>query len=153
MNYHSATEGWTIAEILEHVTLTSHFLLLVIRHSTAKALKRAQTRPIPEGESNLENMTPVGHPDAFPWLRPDHMEPTGTKTSVEIQTKLREQKSECLALLEQMANGEGALVTVRMTVQELGKIDLYQWLYFLALHAQRHLVEIERIHTEFEQQA
>jgi len=48
-------------------------------------------------------------------------------------------------LLDQLGRGEGALYTVRMTVQNLDKIDLYQWIYFLAMHAQRYEVEIGRI--------
>jgi len=44
-----------------------------------------------------------------------------------------------------MGNGEGSLCKVRMSVNELGKIDLYQWLYFLAQHARRHLDQMEGV--------
>ena len=53
--------GWRVAEILEHVTLTNHFLMLVIRKGCAKALKRAaRGEPIPVGESDLELRNPIG---------------------------------------------------------------------------------------------
>ena len=29
-----------------------------------------------------------------------------------------------------------------MTVNDLGKIDLYEWLYFLAQHTRRHLQQL-----------
>jgi hypothetical protein len=38
-----------------------------------------------------------------------------------------------------------------MSVQELGKLDVYQWLFFLAQHAQRHAIEIQRIQAQWEQ--
>lgn len=54
-------------------------------------------------------------------------------------------------MLGKLPHGEGVLHTVRMSVQELGKLDVYQWLYFLALHGERHNVELERILHEYQQ--
>jgi len=141
--------GWCIDEILEHITLTSHFLMLVISSNTQKAIKRAAVQPIENDEGDLSRIEPVADPDAFAWIRPEHMQPTGTKPSDEVRRLMRDQQRECLEILETLNNGVGSLVTVRMSVQNLGKIDLYQWLYFLALHAQRHHIEIERISQEW----
>jgi hypothetical protein len=147
-NYRPKDAGWTIDELLEHVTLTSHFLLIVIRNGHRKCLKRAANQALLEGESDLEIMAPIGHPDAFPWLRPEHMEPTRAKPGSEVRLLMRRQQAECLEILVGLNNGEGALHKVRMSVQNLGKLDMYQWLYFLALHAQRHLAQIERVWAE-----
>ena len=141
---------WCIDEILEHITLTSHYLMLVIKNSRDKVLKRVQTQPITDGESDLEPIIRIGNPDAFPWIRPEHMEPTRTKPMSEVRATMRDQQRECLLILDKLVNGEGSLHKVRMSVQELGKLDVYQWLFFLAQHAQRHSVEIERIKTLFE---
>jgi hypothetical protein len=73
------------------------------------------------------------------------MEPTRTKSSNEVQQVLRQPYQECLDILNQLSKGEGTLHRVRMTVLDLGKLDMYQWLCFLAQHAKRHAVEIERI--------
>ena len=140
-----AAEAWCIDDILEHVSLTSHYLLIIIRKGVTKACKRAATQAIPDGESDLQTIEIIGHPDTFAWLRPDHMEPTRAVSSAAVQATLRQQRAECLALLEQMGQGEGSLHTVRMSVQALGKLDMYQWLAFLALHARRHDIEIGRI--------
>jgi hypothetical protein len=44
-----------IDQILEHITLTNYFLMLVIRRWTEKAARRAQRgETIPEGESDLD---------------------------------------------------------------------------------------------------
>ncbi len=147
--YKPVPDQWSIDEILEHITLTSHFLILVIKNSRDKALKRSKTQPIEDAESNLEAIKRISDPDAFPWVRPEHMEPTGTKPINEVRLTMREQQQECLAALDQLADGQGSLHKVRMSVQNLGKLDIYQWLFFLAQHAQRHLIEIQRIQTQF----
>ncbi len=151
--YKPEDDGWSIDELLEHVTLTSHFLLIVIRNGATKALKRAARGiPIVGDEDELEVMSPIGHPDAFAWLRPEHMEPTRSHTSTVVRATMQEQQRECLEILARMGNGEGSLHKVRMSVQNLGKLDLYQWLYFLALHARRHLAQIESVWHEQPQQ-
>lgn len=136
---------WCIDEILEHITLTNHFLMITLKQSLDKVLKRAQTHAIDEGESDLDRIAPVSDPDAFAWIRPEHMEPTRTVISDDVRAKLHTQRDECLQILSQMLQGEGSLHHVRMSVQDLGKLDLYQWLYFLVQHAKRHVVEMERI--------
>lgn len=77
------------------------------------------------------------------------MEPTGRPATVEVRARLRQQREECLALLERLNRGEGALCQLRMSVDALGRIDLYQWLYFLAQHARRHLQQMASIEDEF----
>lgn len=144
-------DEWSIDENLEHITLTSHFLLKVIRKGVARAIKRAQNQPVTETESNLEIVEPVGIADSFYWHRPEHMIPTGEKPMLEVRLLMRQQQKECLDLLSQIPNGEGSLYLVRMSVNNLGKIDMYQWLYFLALHAKRHIMQIEGVYAEWEE--
>lgn len=147
--YHVSMDSWSIDEILEHITLTNHFLMLVIRASVVKALKRATHQVIPTEPSLLDAIDRVGDPDAFAWNRPEHMQPTGVANPQAIQQLLRQQFDECQRFLEALPNGEGSLHKVRMSVQNLGKLDVYQWLYFLAQHAQRHTVEIERLKQHY----
>lgn len=141
---------WSIDEILEHITLTSHYLLIIIRKGRDKALKRAALgEQIVEGESDLNRLTPIGHPDAFPWIRPEHMEPTRSSSLEEIHTRIHTQSQECLEILNSLSKGEGSLYSVRMSVQNLGKMDMYQWLYFLVLHQKRHITQIEQVYQEW----
>jgi hypothetical protein len=145
-SFKPSPEEWSINENLEHITLTSHFLMIVIKNGVEKCLKRAQNQPIPEGESDLDFMAAIGVNDSFYWHRPEHMIPKGEKPIGQIREIMRQQQSECLQLLDSMPNGEGKLHKVRMSVHELGKIDMYQWLYFVALHAKRHHQQIEDVY-------
>jgi hypothetical protein len=124
--YHPSADVWSIDEILEHITLTNHYLMLTLRASCRKALRRAQTTNIPDGESDLDRIVKISNPDAFAWIRPEHMEPTYTKSSDEVRLIMRHQYHECLVLLNSVANGEGTLHKVRMSVQNLGKLDVYE---------------------------
>jgi hypothetical protein len=147
--FQPAAGEWCIDEILEHITLTNHFLMITLKQSLDKVLKRAQTQAIPEGESDLDRIVHVSDPDAFAWIRPEHMEPTRMVTRDDVKIKLATQRDECLDILTRIQHGEGSLHHVRMSVQDLGKLDLYQRLYFIVQHAKRHVVEMERIQANY----
>lgn len=136
---------WSIDEILEHITLTSHFLMITLKQSLDKVLRRAQELPIPDNNTNLDQIVTISNPDAFDWIRPEHMQPTGQVPSTYIRLKMNQQKEECLEILSKITSGEGNLHRVRMSVQDLGKLNMYEWMYFLIQHAKRHCVEIDRI--------
>lgn len=53
--------------------------------------------------------------------------------------------------MERIADGKGALCRVTMTVADPGKIDLYQWLFFLAQRAACHVQQMTANQAEFEQ--
>lgn len=101
-------------------------------------------------ESDLDSILKIGDPDAFAWIRPEHMEPTRQKLMSEVRAIMKGQREECLQILDQVKAGEGSLHKVRMSVQSLGKLDMYQWLYFLVQHAKRHTVEIERVRESYQ---
>lgn len=148
--FQPSSGGWTIDQILEHISLTNHYLMLTLKKWVATAEKRAaRGDPIPEGESDLQKVDIIGERGSFSWIRPDHMEPTGELSSKEVRETLHRQRDECLVLLERIRAGVGALCHIKMTVNDLGKIDLYQWLYFLVQHAHRHLQQMAEIEKEF----
>lgn len=147
--FQPASGGWTIDQVLEHISLTNHFLMLTLRKSVDTAVGRAaRGEPIPDGESDLERLTAIGRRGSFPWVRPEHMAPKGETPSGEVRALLHRQRDECLALLDRMGRGEGALCHLKMSVNALGRIDLYQWLYFLAQHARRHLRQMAAVEEE-----
>jgi DinB superfamily len=142
--------GWSINQILEHIKLTSHYLLIIINRHSEKAIKKARDSGIISGgESDLELVTVVGQRGSFVWIRPEHMEPTDEPSRNEVREEIKRQTQHCISLLERMANGEGSLVKVNMSVNGLGKLDMYQWIYFVAQHAQRHLQQMQAIENEF----
>jgi hypothetical protein len=137
--------GWSILLILEHVGIVNHYLLLTIQKGVEKAVRRAARGvAIPDGESDLKIFGAIADPDAFDWQPPRHMVPTGAVSLAEARAVLGRQRLECLSLLEGIMQGEGFLHRVRMSVRDLGRLDMYQWLWFLLMHSRRHLAQMER---------
>ena len=133
-----APERWTPLEILEHVSRTNFYLLRSARKGARTALKRkARGEVVPAGESDLLRLDAAADAD-FQWEMPTLHRPRGNLAPGRIRARLRAQWNSARALLEQLPEGEGRLFTQKMSVAGLGKIDLYQWLYFMALHAERH---------------
>jgi hypothetical protein len=57
---------WCIDEILEHITLTSHYLMLVIKNSRDKVLKRAQIQAITPGGATWSRLSVLATLMHFP---------------------------------------------------------------------------------------
>jgi len=140
----AAAGAWSVHEHLEHVCLANHFLLLTIGKGCRKAVSRAAFSDPPAGESDLAALAPIAVPGAFDWEPPVHMIPTGQRPAGEIRAELRDQLARSLQVLESLPRGEGRLCTIWMSVHGLGRLDMYQWLYFLAQHARYHLALIDR---------
>jgi len=80
----------------------------------------------------------IGEHNSFKWNRPEHMEPKGVLSLSEIRSNLKRQMQECLSLLDRIPNGEGVLYKAMMSVNGLGRIDVYHYIYFLVQHINRH---------------
>jgi hypothetical protein len=151
--YRPADGGWTADEILEHVGLTSHFLLILIDKGARKALELAPKHELPSAiepySIDSAALEEIGRRGTFRWVRPEHMEPSGRADLEVVRNQLREQFDRCRRHLEAMPNGEGALYKTTMTVNALGKLDVYEYIYFVAKHAERHLAQLDANEYEY----
>ena len=153
LNFKPNDEAWSVRQILEHIVLTSHYLLLLIDKASEKSLERARKKPI-DIDWTKYTLTPVGLEDvgvhrSFSWTRPDHMEPTGNLDLNSIRERMMSQFNRCEHQLDLLSNGEGVLCYTMMSVNGIGKLDVYQYIYFLVLHAKRHLTQMENNRIEF----
>ncbi|WP_172826865.1 DinB family protein [Flammeovirga sp. SJP92] len=154
-HYKPIDNGWTIAEILEHIALTSHFLMILIDKGTDKALRNIKNLSLEESvntfDGDLDNINEIGIHKSFDWIRPKHMEPKGEKSEWEIKDEMISQINTCLNQLEKLKNGEGLLYKTTMSVNELGKINVYEYIYFLSKHAERHIQQMQENKEEYKQ--
>ncbi|UOQ67662.1 DinB family protein [Hymenobacter volaticus] len=151
--YRPSNGGWTIDEILEHIGLTNHYLLILIEKGANKALVNFQHVDLSAELANYNfqytKLSEIGQHKSFAWIRPEHMEPTGNKPLAEVRNQLKEQTHQCLTTLAKLDNGEGILYKTTMSVNGLGKLDVYEYIYFLAQHARRHVMQMEKNEFEF----
>ena len=45
--FQPASRGWTIDQVLEHISLTNHFLMVTLRKAVEKAVRRAALGQLP----------------------------------------------------------------------------------------------------------
>ncbi|WP_294324020.1 DinB family protein [uncultured Chryseobacterium sp.] len=152
LDYRPSNGGWTVRQILEHIYLTNFYLLILIEKGSKKALRNSGGQDLDAEIRNYvfdrEKFEEVGEYGAFKWIRPEHMEPKGEMQLNEIRSLISMQYHQCLIYLDRMKNGEGLLCRTTMTVNELGKINVYEYIYFLSLHAKRHLTQMENNESE-----
>lgn len=152
-NHRPKNDGWTIHEILEHIGLTSHYLLILIDKGTSKAIKNVQNQSLEKllakFDGDLTKLDTIGITKSFEWIRPEHMEPTGVMNRFQIKEELISQLHRCLNHLETLKDGTGLLYKTTMTVNQLGKLDVYEYIYFLSKHAERHIQQMEKNRNEY----
>jgi hypothetical protein len=137
---------WTRLMVIEHVMLTNHFLLILIEKGATKAVDRSQSidlkTVIDSYELDTQLMDEIAKPGVFKWKAPEHMRPAGNIRTDQLRSTLRDQLYRCLVVLDQLQNGEGVNYKLTMSVNNLGKLDMYQYLFFLSLHIHRHLHQL-----------
>jgi DinB superfamily len=138
-----APDSWSPAEIVEHLALMQHFVLLLAEKIAARGLRRsAAGAALPTTPSDVSKLQQLAQ-HHFRWTHPEHMTPRGGRARDELRRELDEQRARCLDLLRRTPRGEGALHRVRMSV--VGeRLDLYQFLALVDLHLERHLAQLER---------
>lgn len=148
-----ANKGWNIDQILEHISLTSHYLLILIDKGVKKSINRSKDINWKEIVKNYSfknsKLEEVGQHLSFEWIRPKHMEPGENQNLDKIRNKIKQQFEQCSNYLDMIPNGEGVLHKTTMSVNNLGKIDVYQYIYFLGKHAERHIEQMKKIENEF----
>ena len=135
---------WTPREILEHVALANRYLLLLARKIRTKSRRRIERgEPWPTAAPRNAALAALAR-DRSRWDHPEHMTPTGDRPLLEVRRELAAQLAECLALVEEMPNGEGTLHRIRMSrVQGEDRLGLVELLDVIARHAERHLRQLD----------
>lgn len=135
-------EGWTIKEIVEHVSLVESGSLRIAQKLFGKA----------EGESIQCETLPPLPTDFFGKLEsvrdrklqaPDRIHPQGEQSIADSLTKLRADRSVLEDLREKLETLDASAPTFPHPA--LGDLNIYQWIIMLGFHERRHLMQIERI--------
>lgn len=128
--------GWSIAEILEHLSRTERWLTLGLD----SALRRGQHAPFPpEGLATHPPLHPLRFADR-PVEAPQETLPEGVGGRAELLVALEASRAELLALLPRLVslNPRGILLEHPL----LGQLDALQWFEFDLLHERRHLKQV-----------
>lgn len=148
------SNGWSINEILNHIVLTSHYLFLLIdkgaRKSLAAKSKGASITISTDYELIPAALAEAGIFQSFEWHRPEHMDPRCHSIPGDAREVFLSQMQRCRDVLTSLEGGWGHYTKTTMTVNQIGKLDVYQYIVFLCRHAQRHCGQMERNRLDFD---
>jgi hypothetical protein len=131
-----SSDQWSVTDTLEHVMLTNHYVLSLMTNRIPAATEKDPRNTLQHYTlhvSEIEYLTS----GRYPWHSQDHLQPKGI-TPAEIRSQLRDQLYSCLRQLDLLAGGDEVLFRISIPAERPCELDVYQSLYFLALHAKRH---------------
>lgn len=135
--------GWTISENLEHIYLANEYYLEMIEKGKKRALENQMHNSWQRDLLNYifykPGMDEIGITGSFRWESPNYLKPSGVFNSEKIRKDLANQKKQCIQILKAIPNGEGLACKTTIIINNLGIVDVYQYLWFLVRHTQRHL--------------
>ncbi len=140
-NFRPDENHWTIAEIVEHISIVNDGFLRI----THKLLKESESTPKPPkadlnlGHTSLdENGAQRG-----PFQAPERVRPNG---GVGIEDSLAKMRASLAGIAEIQSRLEAVdLSEQTLSHPALGPINAYQWLVLLGEHEDRHRDQIERL--------
>jgi DinB superfamily len=138
----SATDGWSVAEILEHLRMVESGVARLITKRVGKA-KEAGLGEEKSTASVMPSFEPYNAVLEKAVLQsPAAVQP---RANIDISEALEGLDGSREALRAAVVSASGlALGEIKHTHPILGELDLYQWLIFLGQHEGRHKNQIER---------
>lgn len=146
MDMKPSSGNWNVRELLQSVMLSNRFLLNFIDKGYGKAIQghKSEVEELVhsyrlESEALLSAVNHKSHE-----LVKNHLTSLNSPLP-SIRREIREQLDRCLIHLELLDNGDGILYKTGMAIDGLGQLDIYQMIYFLALHVKCHLLELQKL--------
>ena len=135
-------EGWSVAEIIDHLRLVESSVAQIIIKRGAEARARGVGEE-QSTESVLNDLDHLGIEEATSLMEaPSIVRPRPYADPTDAIVGLEESRR---TLREAAASVNGlALREIKQLNRAFGELDLYQWLVFLGLHEGRHARQIQR---------
>jgi len=145
--FRPADGGWSIQDILEHLSIVESQLVRLMTTLTDKA--GAATGPNPPVHSFEVSLEPyLERSRAEKYVTREKFGPTGNVKAADSLKVLQGVQGELLNLRPRLQSVDPTLV--RFPHWVFGPLDLAQWLAFVGVHEERHLGQIHAIITTAE---
>jgi uncharacterized damage-inducible protein DinB len=141
---HPAVDHWSVAEVLEHLSIIERRVagLLTAQVAAARAKNRrdeTETSSVVATFQNIERVTDRRNKI----VSPEGARPTGTLDAKAGAQALAESRAVMMTALQ---NADGvALGELEATHPVLGTLDMYHWIVALGLHDARHAAQIREV--------
>jgi hypothetical protein len=141
LGFRPSPESWTVAEIVEHLS--------IVERRVARMLGVMLTKLEPEAAraegSKFETVSVaefVERSRTEKYTAPDEIRPKGLPLSDSLAA-LRDSRAALNSLRERVERVDGTRAHFPHPIW--GPLDLYQWLAFVSAHEQRHISQIETL--------
>jgi len=141
-NFRSSPEAWSIAEIVEHISIIERQMSQLLGTLTKKAEDAGTLRDEsqPFAPVSLEEFAEQARTQKY--VAPETVRPGGAALSDSLE-HLRQSRSALRELQPRIEKIDGT--GLRYPHPSWGPLDLYQWLAFIGAHEGRHLRQLETI--------
>lgn len=142
-NFRPAADGWSIAEIVEHLSILEARLLkmmtVMVHKAESDGLKPKEDAPFtPVSLDEFAERSKVEK-----YVAPEQVRPQGSIPLRESLERLRQSRASLRALQSRFEATD--LSAARYPHPSFGPLDIYQWLAVIGAHEARHLRQIEAL--------
>lgn len=143
-NAQPAPNAWSVAGIVEHLTIMEDRLLRMLKVMLTKA-EGASTQP--NGDAvEIEHFSLgqfIERSRNEKYTAPEAVRPSGTAPLNELLARMRNSRAELHTLQPRIEATDLSTVTYPHPV--FGPLNFYQWLAFIGIHEERHLGQIKSV--------
>ena len=141
-NFKPAPDRWSVAEVLEHITVAEDYLRGFVENQVLKA-PAAPDRDV----KKIDEMVLAMIPDrSHKFQAPEPLRPTNKfVTPAETLKHFLESRAKTEALLKDTPDLRDHAMESPLNGQ---KLDAYEWILFIAAHSDRHTKQIKEVEAD-----
>lgn len=138
---HGSTK--TVRDLMEDVVLANRHLLNIIDRARMGSRIDAHDPPVKDYLVFSQEIDRELTENVFTWpienpiFKPSSLE--------QVRYEIREQLDRCLIHLELLMEGQTSAFQTEFSLGAIGRLDIYQSIYFLALHVRRILGQLDSV--------
>jgi hypothetical protein len=140
--FRPSPERWSVAEIVEHLSIVEGQVAGLLEKLLGKAESGGHTRAEGSLFAPVSIAAQVEQTRARKLTAPEQIQPTGAPLDIALD-RLRSTRTALHGLRPRVERVDGTAISFPHPAW--GAINLYQWLAFVGAHEQRHLAQIEAL--------
>ncbi|HKI27315.1 MAG TPA: DinB family protein [Candidatus Sulfotelmatobacter sp.] len=142
MKFKPAPDRWSVAETLEHITVSEDFLFQNVTNNIMKAPAGAPDRDTAKIDAFVLSAIPDRSHKA---QAPEPLKPTARWTPAETLDHFLQSRARTIAFLQSTPDLRAHVVTSPPLNQPM---DAYDWLLFISAHSERHTKQILEVKAD-----
>jgi hypothetical protein len=135
-----APDRWSVAEVLEHITLAEDFLY---ENGAQKALKGPASAPDRDYKKTDATILAMVPDRTTKRQAPDMLVPTGRWSPVEALDHFQKSRARNIEFLKDTPDLRGHVAD-----SPFGPVDSFEWVLFISAHSERHTKQILEVKAD-----